>query len=198
MNNGQPQLFKKWRRGKDSAGFASFTHWIAGDKVKVEIADVNPATDKINSLSSCYLDIGPFLSYLHAETYGIARRVYPNMVQSKYHGFVVYGGRKISRVFKSEDWAFKFDKPDDFEPSPVRRFTCGEYEIKQGSKTSEPDWSKKLSSNSIQMKPDEISQLYHALLISQQALVAGAYASGVDLDEYRKQFESKWEKPDVG
>ncbi len=194
------EVFKKWRKNKAGAGFAAFYNWTYGDKVVIEIADVDPNTNKIieGKLATCYIDPYEFLAYLHAEITGNAARGYPNLFATgRYHGITWFGGRGPARVFKIENWNFSAKEPDtNITFGDLRRFKAGEFEIKQGANASEPDYSRPLANSSIQMKLAEMSHLYHCLLASQQAYETAITMSGLPREEYKKQQKEREESGD--
>lgn len=187
------EVYKKWRRSSNSAGFASFYNWPHSDRVVIEIADVDPNTNARISMSTCYIPTFEFLAYLHAEINGRTEVAYRGLHSiGRNHGLLWFGGRNIARVFKIEDWAFDPNEPDSaIRSQGTRRFKAGEFEIKAGSKASEPDYSKRINQNMIQMKPGELSILYHGLLINQQAYEALVLQSGMSKEEFRAQFDDR-------
>lgn len=184
--NGTYEVYKKWRKG----GFATFSYWADGGRVIIDIGDVNTTTNKATSSTKCYVQIDNFMAYLHAEMNGQIDHIYPTMkMTGMKHGITWYGGTTQARVFKIEDWNFDGTKPT-LTPSEVRRFKCGLFEKLPGGDGTQPDFKKKISMNSIQMKPFEIAALYQALSVHYNAYVTAAMQAGT------LSSKVKWEKPD--
>lgn len=185
------EVYKKWTKTKTFSGFATFYNWCEGERVKIEIADTS-GDNGVKSLSTVYIPTWQFITYLHAEVYGFLPRLYPSMLEpNEHHGITIYGGTNIARVFKIEDWNYRNKNLD--KPSGNRRFKAGEFEIKPGSQASEPDWSKPINVNQIQMKPFEIAELYHHLVTVQQAfetewMVSGKTHAWMESHKSRRDF----------
>lgn len=171
--DGNYGVYKKWRKG----GFATFTYWAEGGKVVVDIGDVNTTTNKAISSTKCFIPIDQFMAYLHAEVNDRAHVIYPTILMNgSKHGATWFGGTSQARVFKIEDWAFSDGK--DLQPSPIRRFKCGLFEKVPGADGTQPDFSKRISANMIQMKPFEIAALYQSLLAHYHAYITASMTTG--------------------
>lgn len=174
-------VFKKWRKSKASSGFISISYWptddIQRERCIVEIGETNPQTDKIVSVSTCYVPALQLLSYLHSEINDLLDHSYPTFLQTgRNHGLSFFGGKNISRVFKIEDWNFNVSAADDnFEISNKRRFKAAEFELKPGTTSSEPDYSKCNNRNSIQMKQEDLSIVYLNLNMAMQTVRNNRY-----------------------
>ncbi len=178
------EIWKKWRRG----GFCAVSHWPDAQRVIVDIGSFNVDSGKVISATQCFIPTYDFMSYLRAEVFGYTKRMFPTLGESGFkHGITHFGGRGTARVFKIEDWNFDAGKRDEFNPASstgTRRFKCGNFEIKAGSTSSEPDYSKKISLDSIQMKPEELATLFEALVSSVNGYEAAFWQSGKARDEF--------------
>ncbi len=185
----QIEIYKKWHK----TGFISISNWPTADKVKFEIATTTEDR-KLKSLSTCYLPVYEFLTYLQAEVSGRVTEIFPEFAKTdKNHGWTKYSGSPkanpvIARLFKITDWNFKHDQ--SWTPSGSRRFKCGEFD---GQVTNtgavNPIWSKMHNDNSIKMSQYDIAELYQRLSASQNAAVVWQTLSGANKPEFVKNNE---------
>lgn len=153
------EIYKQWHR----SGFLSVRYWARVKIAQIEIGTIDPNSHNAKSVSKCYIDAYKFLTYLHAEVYGITNRIFPDFEEKEFQHF---GGKMtadgpVARVFKSG--YFKKHK-DDTPDSSRRSFRCANY-VGIPGKNGEmrPDYSKVISFNSIQMRFENIAELYHRL-----------------------------------
>lgn len=173
------EVYKKWRQGKGSGGFAGFSNWMLGGKIVIDIGETGDGGLKSNTV--CFIDTVDLLAYLYAEVNDTVAKFYPSVASD--YGMQTFGGGKTSRVFTV--------KAVEGKPG-TRWFKCGEYEAKIGAQGAiQPDYSKKISENSIQMKPEEIAQLYQAVLLSQQAFESTWIRSGLSRSDFMKKMQEE-------
>jgi hypothetical protein len=156
------EIYKQWHK----RGFLSVRYWPYAEKVQIEIGSIDPNTSKQISVSKCFIDAYKFLTYIHSETYGNVLHVFPDLATKDWQ---VFGGKvtsegPVSRVFTAGYWKANKDAAPD---ASKRSFRCANY-VGIPGKNGEmaPDYSKVISFNFIQMKFDQIAELYHKLSIS--------------------------------
>jgi hypothetical protein len=188
------EIYKKYFKMSSASGFITVSNWTIADRVQIEIGANDPKTNASLSVSTVYVPTVKMLAYLHAEVHDNIAKLYPSMLtdDKHQHGITYFGGKGPARVFKVEDWTFDAVN-GGFKGTPgnVRRFKAGEFELKAGTTSSEPEYSKPISRNFIQMKPEEIAELYHQLHLTQQAHETAWLVSGMTRSGYHAKLETE-------
>lgn len=158
-------LYKKWFRGKDQAGFLSIRPWPEARKFVVDIGKSDPNTNKLLSHTNAFLDGIMLAAYIKAVVNGRAAEVYPaNGKQgvATPEGLTVYGGSgSVSRVFKSSHWPLGKDSGYD---SSRFRWAIAHFE---GTVTASgaimPNMDKPLSMDFIQVTRRDMNEISYYL-----------------------------------
>lgn len=155
------EFYKKWHR----YGFISIRYWPFAEKVQLEIAKTT-ADKKVESLSKCYLNTYEFMSYLHAEVHGNLDIIYPDFDNNE---FKSYGGgpdkehsdQLVSRIFTAGYWKPSKDAPAD---RTKRGFRAACFIGHHGANNSiVPDYNQQISFDMIQIRMNELAEIYLGL-----------------------------------
>jgi len=169
---GQYQIHKRWHR----TGFITISYWGNAKKVIIEIGEVNDGS--LVRATKCYIPADQFLAYLKSEMYDVLDKFYPDFTEK---GLGFFGGSKnptpISRIVKISPYKDRNGAND----LTARLFKCGHFEgTVEGEGVIKPNYSKKLSENSIKIGLAELAQIYVNL---DQRMTAELVVEIMDADE---------------
>ncbi len=161
------ELYKKWFRGRDQAGFLSIKPWWKGRKFMVDIGKSDPNSNKLISNTNAFIDAIQLASYVRAVVQGRADRVYPENKKQGVptpEGLTVYGGSAkegVSRVFKAHYFPTGKDYAYD---SASFRWGVAHYEGKvMGNGAIMPNMEKRLSLDTIKVTRQELEEINYYL-----------------------------------
>lgn len=154
-----PELYKKWFKAGNSAGFISITPWYEARKLTIDIGSVDPNTNAVLSATKCFVDMIDFAVYLRAVVAGRAKELYPKRDQCPSpESFISFGGSgDTSKVFKIHYWGASAESQGT-EGSFA--FKCGHF----GGKVTNtgaiiPNFQERKSANMIKMNLLELHEL---------------------------------------
>jgi len=167
----EKDLYKKWFRTKDRAGFVSLRPFFKAGKVVIDIGKADPNSSALLSSSEAYVDVVQLGTYLRAIVEGRAAKLYPKSDYLKVdtdEGLTIFGGKgTLSRVFKAHHWPGKDKGTYD---SSAFQWKVGHFEGKESSNgLIMPDWQKPKSVDSIKVTRTDIAEISYTLDIALQA-----------------------------